>query len=236
MSFVAVALLLSIQEPTLLRLDPLTPPWTYKSTVTIEIDYTDFQPQEGQKPAKLKYSKTMDSTVSLACIKSNDEQITWKWTVKGFKTTGALPGANPSDKSLIGQSSTVVTNPRGGVISTAYSTGLQQAFLGVKIFESPSNLILPEEKVGPGASWTINELLGESTVPVKYTVTAFEKINAFTVARIDSNTEAPSSIRPVGPVKTWVDIASGRMIRATGAVTANINGVKVRIFMTISKA
>lgn len=236
MPFVAVALLLSSQDPVLLRLDPSAPAWNYKSSVSIELDYTDFQSEDGQKPAKLKYSKTMESTVSLSCIKSSEDQLTWKWTVKAFKTTGALPGSNPSDKSLVGLSSTVVTSPRGEIISTTYPKELQQAFLGVEVFESPSNLILPEEKVGAGSTWKFGEKLGDSSVPVNYTLKAIEKINAFNVALIESNTEAPPSVRPVGPVKTWVDLQSGRMIRATGAIVGAFNGVKVRIFMTVNKA
>ncbi len=235
MPFLVASLFVALQNPTLIRLDPSTPIWNYKSTVSIDLDYSNYESPDGQKPAKLKYNKTMDSTVSLNCIKKTEEEITWKWTIKSFKSTGSLPGNNPSDKSLIGLTSTVITDYRGDVISSKPSSTLKQAYLGVELFESPSNLVLPPNEVGTGSTWSISEKSGDNSLKVNYLLKSFEKINAFTVAQIESVAEEISGVRPVGPVKTWIDVASGRMIRASGAVTSKVGGVSVRIVMTVNK-
>jgi hypothetical protein len=209
----------SSQAPITLRLRGKTGD---RSSYTLQMRITE--------PGATGNAGAFTSTIAYEeeCVSANDKQVVAKLTFT--KAESNQPGGAAMAEMLKGQSTLVTYDTRGRVLGT-------QGGQAVVLSNSPnSSIVLPEQPIKPGDQWEETMTNQGRSLRISYRLEKLESLDGRKVALIYGNVKDDPEVRNEGPMKIWVDVATGRVARSEAKLIGRSQGREFVVEVTLVRS
>jgi hypothetical protein len=152
------------------------------------------------------------------------DEFTWeqKFSVPSTYATGAAKGGDAGFKMLDNMQMRLISDAQG------QSKRIEIAGQVVNSTGTP-NVTFSAKPVKPGDKWKAIVATGANKVPIEYRLARYMVQGGKTLAVIEGWYKAPQLVKQTTPVEFRVDVATGKMVRASADMLLTNQGQKLRL-------
>lgn len=201
---------------------------TFQTTTKVEVT-ADLSSLAGQGTPEMKAQLAGPQTLTMTQVEKfevtevSDGVTTLKSTVTDVQASGTGIMGMQADmmKAAKGTTNTVRYNERNEPVDGgASNVGMNVAF--------------PEKPVKAGDTWTSETEIQGQKVTATFKLERFESVGGVDCAVISTTFSEGSPIRAKGPLLTWVDRNTGRLVKGEGEVEMEQTGIKMQLKVSMT--